>query len=340
MPSTENNSETNRPVRWGVLGTARIATKVAAGINATPGAELTAIASRSLEKAQAWAGEHGASESYGSYQQLLEEADVDAIYIPLPPAYHAEWTLKCAERGKHVLCEKPVGMNLAEAEEMWAACKQNNVQLMDGVMWVHHPRTADMQKILDSGSLGELKRVTSAFSLHWGEGLESDIRMQRNLGLGSLGDLGWYNVRATWWAFRELPTRVFGTARYLNDADIYFSGTMWFDNSNRMASFDCGFDTAIRKWFEIAGTESSLVCDDFLKPWKEERPRFWTHGTDGESTEHISAGEDQIVCMISDFDEIVRSGQLDPQWPEQTLATRKICDAFDQSARSEKIVEL
>eukprot|EP00913_Durusdinium_trenchii_P028413 g26641.t1 len=297
-------AETGRPIRWGVMGTARIATKVAAAIRNAANAELSAIASRSIDKAVAWGNEHQAATHYRSYAELLDDPEIDAVYIPLPPSMHAEWTIAAVERGKHILCEKPTAMNSQEVEQMIAACAANNVQLMDGVMWVHHPRTADMRQALTAGELGTLRRVTSAFSFHWDVVPEDDLRLDRALGGGSMLDLGWYNIRATLWAFAEMPKRVWGTAEWYRDVDMSFSGTMWFDD-NRMASFDCAFNTGMRKWFEVAGTTGSLVCDDFVHPWKAEKPRFWRNGTSGESDERISEPAIQETRMIENFSRIL-----------------------------------
>ncbi len=332
-------TQSRRTVRWGVLGTARIATKVGAAIRRARGSELAAIASRSNEKAVSWANEHGAARSHASYDALLNDPNVDAIYIPLPPTLHAEWTIKTARQGKHVLCEKPLAMNVSEAQEMAAACREHNVQLMDGVMWAHHPRADDMLGPIQNGTLGELRRMTSTFTLHWDEIPENDLRLQRELGGGSLLDLGWYCVHATLWAFGELPLRVYATARYYRDVDMNFSGLMWFDHQ-RMASFDSGFDVAMRKWFEVAGTNASLICDDFSRPWNEERPRFWLHDAAGKMSEHVSDCPPQEVRMIENFCEIVRSGKLNDRWPNDAIATQRVCDALDQSARRGEVVEL
>ena len=343
-------------IRWGVMGTARIAEKVGAAIRAVEGAELAAVASRVAERAATWAEAHGATRSYGSYQELLDDDELDAIYIPLPPSMHHAWALRTAESGKHLLCEKPVATNAAQVEEMVAAFAQANRQLMDGVMWVHTPRAADMLNHINSGALGSLRRVTSAFSFFMESWLENnvvatggaatladamarEIRLQREFACGALGDLGWYNVRATLWAFGGLPERVYATARYRNDVEINTSATLWYDH-DRMASFDCGFDQTWRKWFEVIGTEGSLVCDDFVNAWDQQRPRYWVHDGAARPTEHISEPRIQEQCMVRRFCEIARTAQLDDQWPKIALANRRVIDAIDQSARTGKIVEL
>ena len=327
----------NQIVRWGVMSTARIATKVRKAIQQTEGAKLSAVASRSADRAAAWAKEHGADRSYGDYQALLDDDELDAIYIPLPPSMHAEWTIRAAQHGKHVLCEKPLAMNVAEAEEMAAACREHKVQLMDAVMWVHHPRAADMRRPIEDGRLGKLRRVTSGFTFHWDEVPLTDIRMQRELGGGSLMDLGWYCVRATMWATGALPTRVYGTARYVQDVDMNFSAVMWYDG-DIMASFDCGFDVGWRKWFEVAGTHGSLVCDDFVNPWDSENPRYWLHGAEGKLSEHVSAPPIQEQCMIEEFCRIVRSSRIEERWPADSIANQRVCDALASSARTGTVV--
>lgn len=331
-------SETCRPIRWGILGTARIADTVGKAIVAAQGAELLAIGSRSEATAAEWAKQRGMPRHYGSYEAVLNDADIDAVYIPLPPSMHAEWTIRAAERGKHVLCEKPLAASTREAEEMAAACQQYNVQLMDGVMWVHHPRAAQMHALISDGTLGELQRVTSTFSIKW-EFPNDDLRMQRLLGGGSLLDLGWYCVRASLWALGDLPLRVYGSGIYQNDVDVRFSALLWFDG-DRVASFDCGFGMTMRRWLEVAGKEASLVCDDFTKPWNPEVPRFWLHGASGKMSEELAEPKVQEVCMIERFSEIVRSGQIEARWASDAIATQRICEALDRSARAGKPVDL
>lgn len=325
-------------VRWGILGTARIATRVSRAIHAVSGSEARLIASRDRDRAAQWAHEHDVPESIEGYRALLEDSSIDAVYIPLPPSMHHEWTILAAEHGKHVLCEKPIAMNAAQAEEMAAACRQHGVQLMDSTMWVHSPRARAMKAILDSGQLGSLSRVTSAFTIQL-QAIEDELRYDRQRGGGSLMDLGWYNIRATLWALGSLPERVFGSGQYLNDVDMRFSATLWYSD-DRMASFDCAFNLTRRKWFEITGSEGTLVCDDFLAPWDPASPRFWTHDAEGASTEHQAKAWIQEECMIDRFAQIVRTGQLDDHWPQISIDNQRVVDALDLSSRKEEVVEM
>jgi predicted dehydrogenase len=349
------STEPSRPVRWGILGTARIATKVGRAIDRARGAVLAAVASRDKSRADAWVAAHtrsgspaddaraflepGAIATCGSYLEILDDPNIDAVYIPLPPSLHCQWTCLAAERGKHVLCEKPLGMDLAEAQQMADACAAGNRQLMDGVMWLHHERTLAMREIIRSDRLGSLRRVTSGFSLNGADLGPQNIRFQSELGGGALGDLGWYCVGAALWAFGELPQQVFATARYERNVDMNLSAMLWF-REDRMVSFDCGFDVVWRKWFEIAGTRGSIVCDDFVNPWDAGKARFWVHDSQGQGTQHLFPDCVQEMRMIERFCEIVQSGRLDAAWPSAALATQRVCDALAQSARTGTIVEM
>jgi predicted dehydrogenase len=330
----------DKPVlRFGILGTARIAEKVAAAIHAADGASLDVIGSRDADRAREWAQGHQVPRSVGDYRRVIDDPEIDAVYIPLPNSMHHAWTLAAAEAGKHVLCEKPLGIDAQQARDMAAACREHQVQLMDGVMWVHHPRTIAMKEQITSGTLGELRRVTSAFTFRFDEIPDYDIRLDPDTGGGSLGDLGWYCCRATLWAFDDLPTRVFATARMFRDVDMNLSALLWYDNQ-RMASFDCGFDTELRKWFEVAGTRSSLVCDDFLSPWDVNQPRFWVHNRNGLQGKHLAPTPIQEVVMIENFAQAVVSGKIREDWIDDAVATQTMCDALARSARIEQVVEL
>ena len=306
----------------------------------TAGASLVSVASRNAERAAAWAATHGIKQSYGSYQELLDSAGLDAVYIALPPALHHRWTLRAAERGLHVLCEKPLAGSLAEAEEMREACRAADVQLMDGTMWVHTPRAAVMRSVLDSGTLGRLQRVTSAFTLHPDRWSDDEFRLQAGLGGGSLLDLGWYCIGASLWSFGEQPTEVFGRAnRVSKGVDVAFTGLLTF-SEGRVASFDCGFQTAMRKWVEIAGDQGSLVCDDFTRPRVPEKTRFWLHDRWAASSEQRCPTSSQEADLIAAFCRPLRSGKAEGHWANSAIHVQEVCEALQQSARTGKPVSL
>jgi predicted dehydrogenase len=301
-----------------------------------PSAELVAVASRSEERARAWAEEHGAKKAYGSYEELIADPDVQALYIPLPPTLHSRWSIAAAQAGKHVLCEKPLTMDLQEARDLAAACADAGVQLMDGVMWVHHTRSDAIRKLLDAGELGELRRVTAAFAFNWGATIpKNNIRAQGELGGGALGDLGYYCIRAILWALGEVPAEVAAVARYAAGVDIEMSATLFFDRE-RTASFDCGFTSRGRGWFEIAGSEASLTVDGFVVPPSEDSSDYSISRTPG-AREVLTVGPCvQEARMVERFSSIVERCELDPGPPREALDTVRVCMAVAEAAKTKR----
>ncbi len=327
-------------VKWGVLSTAGIATKVSRAIDLAPNAELLAVASRSAERAETWARKHGAARAYGSYEALLSDPDIDAVYIPLPPTMHSEWAIKAAKAGKHVLSEKPLTVDVEEAVAMEVACRENKVQLMDGVMWVHHDWTEEVKKLQGAGGLGELRHVSASFSFNWGSTIPVDnIRAQKALGGGALGDLGYYCVRGILWAFGEMPDAVFAKGRYANGVDTEMTGMLFFSD-NRTATFNCGFTMGARAALELGGSDSALWVDGFVVPPSEDESFFYTGKKIGVREKHRLGPCVQEARMIEHFSGIVESGILDPKLSEDAVNTTRICCALAQSAESQKVVEL
>jgi predicted dehydrogenase len=210
---------------------------------------------------------------------------------------------------------------------------------MDGVMWVHHRRTEKIHEALRAGAVGELKRVTAAFSFRFEEIPKDNIRLAPELGGGCLGDLGYYCVRAILTWFGEAPQRVWATARCFNGVDFNLSGHCWYSN-DRTASFDCGFDTVMRQWFEIAGTKASIVCDDFVLPTSDHKARFWIHDAEGKSREVAVHDCVQQVEMVRRFAEMVRNKEgLDAALGD-AIATMRVCDALSRSAKEGKPISV
>ena len=187
------------PVRIGIIGTARIARTVVPQMMASKHAEVVAIASRSMDKARQFAGEFGIQAAYGSYESLLTDDNVDAVYIPLPPSMHCEWTIKAAAAGKHVLCEKPLAINAPQAQQMVDAAIGDQIVLLDAVMWYHTARAEAMRDCVLSGQLGEVRQVTSAFTFPGNVLTEDNLRFSASLGGGSLLDIGWYCIGMSLW---------------------------------------------------------------------------------------------------------------------------------------------
>lgn len=323
----------NARLRIAVLGTARIARSVIPHIQASAGAEVVAIASRSLAKAQQFAAELNVLRAFGSYQEALQSSEVDAVYIPLPPSMHCEWTVRAAEAGKHVLCEKPLGVAANDATTMIEACRKHSVVLLDGTMWYHTARAREMKRLASDGTLGDLRQVTSAFTFPANVLAAENVRFSQSLGGGSLLDVGWYCVGVSLWLLDRMPVRVFAAAEWKGGVDMRMNGLMWFAEGE-VASFESGFNAIRRRWLELAGSKAALVCDDFSRPWNPEKPRFWIHDADGVSHQQIVAHPPIERCLIDAFCELIAQKKVDHEWLTLSLRTQQVCDALMRSAKS------
>jgi predicted dehydrogenase len=350
------------------LGTAEIAHKNWQAIRHAPNCTLSAVASRDIERCRRFIREcqqHTSFDTppkaYGSYEELLASDAVDAVYMPLPTLIRKEWVIRAAEAGKHVLSEKPVGATAQDVQEMLAACRQNGVQFMDGVMFMHSRRMESIRNILaDEQSIGPLKRITSHFTFGAGsEFFAGNIRTHGNLEpLGCLGDLGWYNIRFTLWAMNwKLPVRVTGHIlaehrRPDSPAAVptTFSAELFYADGVS-ANFYCSFLAEIQQWASLGGTKGSLYVPDFVLPrygaeaaFDVSNPIYTITGCDFNMEDHTrrfavreysnAAENAQETHMFRRFAELALSGQPDASWGEMTLKTQQVLDACLQSARS------
>jgi predicted dehydrogenase len=331
---------TSRKLRWGILGVAKINDRLLPSFGRIKNGELMAIASRSLGRAQKAAKDAGIPRVFGNYEALLDDPNVDAVYIPLPNNLHGEWTKKAAQRGKHILCEKPLTPNATEAAEVVAYCREKKVCLMDGFMWPHHPRTKMMRTFLDQGGIGPLRRLAGAFTFRMEELDLRNIRLQPELGGGSLLDVGCYPIYGIRWAMQAEPVKVWATARHVNDVDVEMTGTLWFPGG-QIASFDCGFTHPYRSWLEITGTTGTVMVHDMWLPAPRavfEVRRDGRLGT--ESEVHGIDNQDQIQHMLENFATAVLEGKPVTPSPDEAVKTLKVLDALARSARTESIVEI
>ncbi len=322
-------------LRWGILGVANINDRVLPAFARAEHAELRAIASRSLKRAKTAAAAAGIPHAYGNYDALLDDPAIDVIYNPLPNTLHAEWTMKAAEHGKHVLCEKPLATTAAQAQEVVDWCQEKGVRLMDGFMWPHHPRTRRLRQLLDSRVLGEIRRVSGAFTFPLRPLDASNIRLQANLGGGSLLDVGCYPVYGIRWAFAAEPVRAYATATYRQGVDIEMSGTLWFADG-QVATFDCGFTLPLRGWLEITGTDGVLSIPEMWLPSR--RASFIVQPIDEAAGEFAVEGEDQIVHMIDNFSRAILQNQPVNPPSQEAVRTLRVLDALAKSAREERVV--
>ncbi|XAR62223.1 D-xylose 1-dehydrogenase (NADP(+)) [Bertholletia excelsa] len=344
------------PIRFGILGCADIARKVARAILLAPNAALHAVGSRSLEKATKFAADNGFPPSvklYGSYEAVLDDLEIDTVYVPLPTSLHIRWAVLAAEKKKHILLEKPVALNVSEFDQILAACDANGVQFMDGTMWMHNLRTTKMKEFLsDSERFGQLTTVQSCFAFAADEDfLANDIRVKPDLdGLGALGDAGWYCIRSILWAADfELPKKVIALhGPILNQAGVILScGASLHWEDGKTATFHCSFLANLTMNLTAVGTKGTLHLRDFIIPFEEKKASFSTSTESGFQelvtgwaslpSEHIIMTDlPQEACMVREFSNLVKGIKekgLKPEkkWPTISRKTQLILDAVKTS---------
>lgn len=249
-------------VRWGVMGCAGIADwGVLPGLKMTDVATLTAVASRTLSKAQAFAEKHGASKPYGSYEELLADPDIEVVYIPLPNGLHAEWTIKSMRAGKDVLCEKPIAMNAAEAREIEAVRQQTGRLCIEAFAYRFNPVVAKAIEISRSGDLGELRFISTCTSFFMAEPDPKNVRLLAGFGGGALYDVGCYAINAQrMFAGRE-PLTAWATMKWSDRFGVDMSGTAMLDFGDGLkGTLGWGFETSYASPPSVSGTQASLVA--------------------------------------------------------------------------------
>jgi D-xylose 1-dehydrogenase (NADP+, D-xylono-1,5-lactone-forming) len=249
-------------VAWGMLSTARINRLVLEGAGESDRVDVIAVASRDAGRAEAYARDHGIARAYGSYDALLEDSDVEAVYIPLPNSMHVEWTLRALEAGKHVLCEKPFSRRAEEVEQAFERAESAGLVLSEGFMWRHHPQAAKVAELVAEGAIGRLRLVRAAFSFQLAAAHGAgDARFDPELDGGALMDVGCYCVNA----IRSLggePERVYGEQVVgESGVDVVFVGTLSLPGEI-VGHFDCGFVLPRRSELEVVGEEASLQVGD------------------------------------------------------------------------------
>ena len=314
-------------VRWGFLSTADINRKLIPGAQASEKVDLIAVASRDEGRAQAYASEWGIERAYGSYDALLEDADVEAIYISLPNTMHVEWTVRALEAGKHVLCEKPFDRRPDEVARAFDAAERTGCLLSEAFMYRHNPQTHRLVELIEGGAIGELRVIRSAFSYALYD--VDNIRLRTDVEGGSLMDVGCYCVSGSRLLGGE-PESVFGQA-YVGPTgtDWTFAGLMQFPG-DVLALFDCGTALAERDELEAVGTEGSLFLDD---PWHCLEPVIELRRSDG--VERIELDPvDSYRLELENLSDAIRGQAALLLGRDDAVAQAQAIDALFRSADS------
>ncbi len=264
---------TDRILRWGLLGTARINRALIPPLRMSPRNRLTAVASRSAEKARAYASEWEIPRWFGSYEALLADPDIDVVYIPLPNSLHAEWTIKAVQAGKHVLCEKPLAVTVAEVDAVAAAAAEAGVVVAEAFMYRHHPQTLKVKELIAGGAIGQLRLVRGGFTFNLTR--PGDVRLAAELVGGSIWDVGCYPISFARVAAGAAPVEVFGWQETApSGVDLAFTGQMRVPGGV-FAQVDSGLRAALRMTMEFVGDAGRMTLTNAFKPDADSRVYLW-----------------------------------------------------------------
>lgn len=333
------------PVRWGILGTARIARRrVLPALARSAVARVVAVGSRDRGVAEAFAEATGIERAYGRYDEVLQDPDVEAVYIPLPNHLHLPWIERAAAAGKHVLCEKPLTLDRQQAERARRACREAGVLLMEAFMWRWQPRYVELRRLLNAGAIGEVRLVRVAFGFVLPD-LAADIRGRPEWGGGALFDVGCYCINAARWVFGAEPVEVLCSSHVdpRLKIDLTTVGVLRFPGG-RAAVFDASFEMTGGQRLEIVGTRGTVWVPQPFQP--DGADGFFLGGPSGERAVGAQAGgdaarsatqvppPDHYRLQFEAFSRWVRDGRREPMPPgEDGLLNMAALDACARSAQ-------
>jgi predicted dehydrogenase len=326
-----------KKIRWGILSTAKIGReKVIPAMQAGKLCDVVAIASGNKEQGKLVADQLNIPVVYDSYDKLLNDPQIDAVYIPLPNHLHVEWAIKSLRAGKHVLCEKPIGLSSAEAMQLLLASKQNpELKIMEAFMYRFHPQWQAAKKIVNDGTIGELKTIQSFFSYYNTD--PANIRNQKETGGGGMMDIGCYCVSISRFIFGEEPERVLGNVEYdpVLQTDRMASGIL--DFSTGTATFTCSTQLTPYQQVNIIGTKARIEIEIPFNAPTDKPARIWLHTKDG--TEEIgfdTANQYTIQCDL--FSQAILNNEPAPTPLEDAVNNMKVIETIFESAREKKFV--
>jgi predicted dehydrogenase len=320
-------------VRWGILSTANIGVeKVIPGMQQGEYCEITAIASRDLGKAQAAAEQLGIPKAYGSYEELLADPQVEAVYNPLPNHLHVPWSIKVIEAGKHVLVEKPIGLTSSEGQELVDAAKAHpKLKVMEAFMYRHHPQWQRAKQLVSEGKIGELRTIQTFFSYFL---LDPDnVRNKADIGGGGLMDIGCYCISLSRFIFDVEPERVCGIVEYDPVMKVDRLASAMMDFGRGTSTFTCATQLVPYQRVNIFGTEGRVEIEiPFNAP--PDRPCKMWHQHGDEIEEILVDICDQYTIQGDLFSQAVLNDTEVPTPLEDAVANMKVIEAIIQSAKS------
>jgi predicted dehydrogenase len=326
---------TDKVLNWGLLSTARINRALIPALRESKRNRLTAVASRTKDSADRYAREWKIPQAYGSYEELLADPGIDVIYNSLPNHLHAEWTIKAMEAGKHVLCEKPLALRVEDVDAIQAAAQRYGRVVAEAFMYRHHPQTLKAVELVQSGALGALKLIRGSFAYMLSR--EVDVRLQPELGGGSIWDVGCYPISFVRVLVGQEPLEVFGWQVIgPTGIDETFVGQMKFADNIHM-QFDCSFVSHFNNFMEIVGTRGILHIPHPAKPLTEDN----IHLTRDDKTETIGIKSDMLYLYeVEDMADAILLGHAPRISLDDSRANIRTILAFLESARTGKPVKL
>ncbi len=320
-------------VKWGIMSTARINRLFIAGARQAADVEIAAVASRDRSTAERYAREHGIAQAHGSYEALLDDDSIEALYISLPNSMHVEWSIRALEAGKHVRCEKPLSRRAEEVEQAFDVAERNDRLLMEAFMYRHNPQTKRLKELADGGTVGRVRLIRGAFSFHTAS--DSDVRLSTGLAGGALMDVGCYCVSGARLLAGE-PERVSAEQVLGGDGvDIVFAGTMRFAG-DVLAHFDAGLALDSRDELEIVGEDGSLFLDD---PWHCRTPVIELRRQDGTELIELEPA-DSYGLEAENFSRAIRGQEPALLGREAAVGLARTIAALYEAAETGRVVTL
>ncbi len=311
-------------LHWGVLGTGRIAQKVVSLIQNSQNNSFIGVASRSADRSAEFASSHKIKMHFGNYDKLLHHPEVDAIYITIPNTAHAEWAQKALHAGKHVLCEKPLAMSLAEITELQKVAASQKKHLAEGFMYRHHEQTANILKLIHSNEFGKTLHVHGDFHFQLSD--TNNIRLQKAEGGGALRDVGCYLINFITAIFNEEPLRINATGVINGDGVDTQASSFFTYSAGRSASFTCSFSAPRRNSLEIICEKAHLLVDN---PFKPEFSSGVTIITPTEIvTRHWADKHNSFMNQFNNFHDVVTSTQAPTVTLQQSCLNHKVLDGI------------
>ncbi|MCC2668206.1 MAG: gfo/Idh/MocA family oxidoreductase [Armatimonadetes bacterium] len=324
-------------VRWGIISSAKIArSALMPAIAAAKNAELVALGTPRPDRIQEAVDRYG-FRVLPSYEAVLADPEVDAIYNPLPNGLHAPWSIKALEAGKHVLCEKPFTLDPSEIDGMVAAAEKSGRWLMEAFMYRFHPQIPLAKRVLDSGRIGNLRTIRAAFTFNSAPDA-TNPRFQRGQGPGALMDVGCYCVNAIRFFSGGVPAAVSGWASWHEESGGDLTTTGLLEYENHSALLDCSFESNFRTSLEIVGSDGRI---ELPKPWLPGSDPAIVRVFDANGVEELTTkGVDQYALMVEHFSDCILNNHPPERGPEDARENMRVVEALRRSSQEHRRVLL